>query len=45
LETYYNPDEEGTGHYNTAIGVLKFRVEELRNKISGLMTQIEIDYF
>jgi len=26
---YYKPQSEGTGHFNTAISVLKFRIEEL----------------
>ena len=28
---YFKPMEEGTGHFNTAIGVLKHRIEELKN--------------
>ena len=28
---YYKPETEGTGHFNTAIGVLKHRIEELKN--------------
>ncbi len=28
---YYNPDREGTGHFNTAIGVLERRIEEIKN--------------
>ena len=28
---YFKPETEGTGHYNTAISVLKHRIEELRN--------------
>ena len=31
LRRYYNPETEGTGHFNTAIGVLKHRIEELKN--------------
>jgi hypothetical protein len=27
---YYSPSAEGTGHYNTAIGVLTERIAELR---------------
>jgi hypothetical protein len=27
---YYNPDAEGTGHFNTAISVLEQRIEELQ---------------
>lgn len=29
LKLRYNPDTEGTGHYNTAISVLQNRVAEL----------------
>jgi len=29
LKTRYNPDEEGTGHFNTTISVLEGRVKEL----------------
>lgn len=28
---YFKPETEGTGHFNTAIGVLKHRIEELKN--------------
>ena len=28
---YFKPEEEGTGHFNTAIGVLQHRIEELKN--------------
>jgi hypothetical protein len=31
LHRYYKPETEGTGHFNTAIGVLKHRIEELKN--------------
>ena len=27
---YYNPDAEGTGHFNTAISVLELRIKELK---------------
>lgn len=34
--TYYKPQEEGTGHYNTAISVLEHRINELKKeKIHG----------
>jgi hypothetical protein len=26
---YYNPDAEGTGHFNTAISVLEQRIKEI----------------
>ena len=28
---YYNPNQEGTGHFNTSIGVLERRIEEIKN--------------
>ena len=28
---YYKPITEGTGHFNTTIGVLKQRIEELKS--------------
>lgn len=28
---YYNPQEEGTGHFNTAISVLQNRIQEIEN--------------
>jgi len=31
LRRYYKPETEGTGHFNTAIGVLERRIEEIRN--------------
>jgi hypothetical protein len=31
LRDYFKPQTEGTGHFNTAAGVLKHRIEELRN--------------
>jgi hypothetical protein len=30
---YYKPDESGTGHFNTAIGVLEFRIKELAKEM------------
>ena len=30
---YYKPKTEGTGHFNTAISVLKFRIEELKKEL------------
>ena len=27
---YFNPNTSGTGHFNTAIGVLEGRIEELK---------------
>ena len=29
---YYNPKGSGTGHYNTAIGVLEDRIKELQKQ-------------
>ena len=31
LHRYYKPETEGTGHFNTAIGVLEHRIKELKN--------------
>jgi hypothetical protein len=31
LRRYYKPSEEGTGHFNTAIGVLEQRINELND--------------
>ena len=30
---YYNSQPEGTGHFKTAVSVLEFRIEELKNKL------------
>ena len=30
---YYKPDESGTGHFNTAISVLEFRIKELAKEM------------
>ena len=30
LRRYYNPQAEGTGHFNTAIGVLQRRIDEIK---------------
>lgn len=32
-EQYYKPTEGGTGHFNTAIGVLEFRIKELLEEV------------
>lgn len=34
LESRFNPNEEGTGHYNTAISVLQNRIEEIQNELN-----------
>lgn len=34
LKTRYNPEEEGTGHFNTAISVLEVRVKELEKDLN-----------
>jgi hypothetical protein len=34
LKTRYNPEIEGTGHFNTAISVLEERVKELENELN-----------
>jgi hypothetical protein len=31
LRYYFKPETEGTGHFNTAAGVLQHRIEELKN--------------
>lgn len=35
LQTYYNPHTEGTGHFNTAMSVLKFRIEQLQKEVDN----------
>ena len=30
---YYNPDAEGTGHFNTAVTVLDMRIKELKEQV------------
>jgi hypothetical protein len=32
LRRYYNPETEGTGHFNTAIAVLEMRIKELKEQ-------------
>ena len=34
LQTKYKPDEEGTGHFNTAISVLEFRIKEIESEMN-----------
>lgn len=34
LKKKYNPETEGTGHFNTAIGVLTNRVNELEGELN-----------
>ena len=34
LETRYNPAIEGTGHFNTAISVLRERIKELESDLN-----------
>lgn len=31
LRDYFKPQTEGTGHFNTAAGVLEHRINELKN--------------
>jgi hypothetical protein len=33
LRDYYKPDVEGTGHFNTAAGVLQHRIDELKAQL------------
>jgi len=37
---YYKPQEEGTGHFNTAISVLQHRIDEIKN---GKPVQVRVD--
>ena len=32
-KNYYNSQPEGTGHFKTAVSVLEFRIEELKNNL------------
>ena len=34
LKDRYKPETEGTGHFNTAISVLEFRVKELESDLN-----------
>jgi hypothetical protein len=34
LQTKYRPDEEGTGHFNTAISVLESRIKEIESDMN-----------
>jgi hypothetical protein len=34
LQTKYNPHEEGTGHFNTAISVLESRIKEIESEMN-----------
>jgi hypothetical protein len=34
LKSRYNPNQEGTGHFNTAISVLQSRIEEIENELN-----------
>ena len=36
LENYYKPNEEGTGHFNTAAMVLGLRIAELEKELNLL---------
>jgi hypothetical protein len=33
LKKRFNPEQEGTGHFNTAISVLESRIEELEKEV------------
>jgi len=33
LRYYFKPDEEGTGHFNTAVTVLEHRINELKAQL------------
>lgn len=34
LKKKFHPDEEGTGHFNTAISVLQFRIEQIESELN-----------
>ena len=34
LQTKYQPHEEGTGHFNTAISVLESRIKEIESEMN-----------
>jgi len=34
LQTKYKPNEEGTGHFNTAISVLESRIKEIESEMN-----------
>ena len=36
LKEYYKPDEEGTGHFNTAASVLQFRIEQMEKELTNV---------
>jgi len=33
---YYDPDKEGTGHFNTTISVLEQRIKEIQESEDGM---------
>ena len=39
LKNRYNPEIEGTGHFNTAISVLEGRIKELESEMTWPFTQ------
>jgi prefoldin subunit 5 len=38
LKSRHDPNEEGTGHFNTAISVLQSRIEEIENELNWPFT-------
>jgi hypothetical protein len=34
LQTKFKPEEEGTGHFNTAISVLESRIKEIESELN-----------
>jgi hypothetical protein len=36
LTNYYDPQQEGTGHFNTAATVLEMRIKEIEKKIHNV---------
>lgn len=35
LKDYYRPQEEGTGHFNTAASVLQMRIEQIKKELQN----------
>jgi len=35
LNNYFNPDKEGTGHFNTAAFVLDMRIKEIEKELEN----------
>jgi hypothetical protein len=35
LENYYKPQQEGTGHFNTAASVLEMRIKQIEKEMEN----------